>query len=92
VVCAAPGSKRFILTPLSDIDSNEFGKRFTKGFTDNAPKAEMSTHIPGVVRMGIIFSEQKKLLAGDTIVVNWIPGTATAHHTSHRRRFPSQAL
>ena len=44
---AAPGPKRFILTLLRDIDSNDFGKSFTQGFTQNASKAEMSKHIPG---------------------------------------------
>ena len=37
----------------------------------------MSKHIPGLVRMGQIFAEQKKLVAGDTIVVDWIPNTGT---------------
>ena len=53
---AAPGPKRMSITLLREIDSNELGKAFTKGFEDNAPKGEMSKLIPGLIRMGQIFS------------------------------------
>ena len=72
---AATGPKRLSITMLRDIDSNELGKAFTKGFEDNAPKGEMSKLIPGLVRMGQVFSDQKKLAAGDTFTNDWIPGT-----------------
>lgn len=71
---AATGPKRLSLTLLRDVDSNEFGKAFTKGFEENAPKGEMSKLIPGLIRMGEIFAGQKKLLAGDVINNDWIPG------------------
>ena len=72
---AATGPKRLMLTMLRDIDSNDFGKAFTKGFEENAPKGEMSKLIPGLIRMGQIFSDQKKLVVGDVITNDWIPGT-----------------
>lgn len=74
---AATGPKRMHVTMLRDIDSNELGKAFTKGFEENAPKGEMSKLIPGLVRMGQVFSDQKKLVAGDTFSMDWIPGTGT---------------
>lgn len=69
------GNKRISLTMLREIDSNELGKLFTRGVEDNAPKAEMSKLIPGLLRMSQIFSDQKKLLAGDSFTFEWIPGT-----------------
>lgn len=72
---AATGPKRMSLTMLRDIDSNELGKAFTKGFEDNAPKGEMVKLIPGLIRMGQVFSDQKKLVAGDIVTTDWIPGT-----------------
>lgn len=72
---AATGPKRMSLTMLRDIDSNELGKAFTKGFEDNAPKGEMAKLIPGLIRMGQVFSDQKKLMAGDIVTTDWIPGT-----------------
>lgn len=74
---AAPGAKRMSITLLREIDSNELGKAFTKGFEDNAPKGEMSKLIPGLIRMGQIFSDQKKMVAGENFTIDWIPGTGT---------------
>ena len=74
---AAPGPKRMSITLLREIDSNELGKAFTKGFKDNAPKGEMSKLIPGLIRMGQIFSDQKKMVAGENFTIDWIPGTGT---------------
>ena len=57
---AAPGAKRMSITLLRETDSNELGKSFTKAFEDNAPKTEMSRLIPGLLKMGQVFSDQKK--------------------------------
>ena len=74
---AVPGPKRISITMLRDIDSNELGKAFTKGFEENAPKGEFSKLIPGLVRMGQVFADQKKLVAGDNFTIDYIPGTGT---------------
>lgn len=74
---AAQGPKRISITMLREIDSNELGKAFTKAFQDNAPKTEMSRLIPGLIKMGQIFSDQKKLLANDDFSIDWIPGAGT---------------
>jgi hypothetical protein len=74
---AAPGPKRISITLLRDIESNELGKAFTKGFEENSPKNEMSKLIPGLIKMGQIFSDQKKLLTGENFTIDWIPGTGT---------------
>lgn len=74
---AATGPKRISITMLRDIDSNELGKAFTRGFEENAPRGEMTKLIPGLVRMGQVFADQKKLLAGETFTNDWIPGVGT---------------
>ena len=74
---AVPGPKRISITMLRDIDSNELGKAFTKGFEENAPKGEFSKLIPGLVRMGQVFADQKKLVTGDNFTIDFIPGTGT---------------
>ena len=74
---AAPGLKRMSITLLREIDSNELGKAFTKGFEENSPKSEMSKLIPGLIKMGQIFSDQKKMMAGENFTIDWIPGTGT---------------
>ena len=76
-VFATPGPKRMSITLLREIDSNELGKAFTKGFEENSPKNEMSKLIPGLIKMGQIFSDQKKMMAGENFTIDWIPGTGT---------------
>lgn len=76
-VLATPGAKRLHITMLREIDSNELGKLFTRGVQDNAPKAQMSKLIPGLIRMGQIFSDQKRLATGDVFTIDWVPGSGT---------------
>ena len=65
------------ITLLRETDSNELGKSFTKAFEENAPKTEMSRLIPDLPKMGQVFSDQKKLPAGESLTIDWIPGTGT---------------
>jgi hypothetical protein len=44
---------------------------------DNAPREEFSKSIPGTLRLADIFSARKKLLAGDSFFVDWVPGLGT---------------
>ena len=76
-VLAAPGPKRVAITMLRDIDANELGKLFTKGVEENSPRSEMVNLIPGLLRMGQMFADQKQLKAGDTFTIDWLPGTGT---------------
>lgn len=72
-----PGAKRITITMLRDIDSTELGKLFSRGIEDNMDKASFSKLVPGVLRMSQIFSDNKKLNAGDNFSIDWIPGTGT---------------
>jgi Chalcone isomerase-like len=74
-IIAMPGHKRISITMLREIDANELGKLFTRGVEDNEPRSEMSKLIPGLMRMSQIFTDQKKLAAGDNFNFDWIPGT-----------------
>lgn len=76
-VLAATGPKRMSLTMLRDIDAGELGKLFTKGVEDNTAKGEISKLIPGLVRMGQLFADQKNLKSGDNVLIDWVPGTGT---------------
>ena len=76
-VFATPGPKRISITLLREIDANELGKNFTRGLEDNTPRGEMAKLIPALIRMGQIFSDQKKLLPGENFTIDWIPGSGT---------------
>jgi hypothetical protein len=72
---AAPGPKRLTLTMLREVESGPFGKLLTRGVEDNVPKNEMSKLVPGLIRMGDIFTSVKVQNVGDVIYMDWIPGT-----------------
>ena len=74
---AMPGAKRMHIVMLRDIDSAELGKLFSRGIEDNMDKAAFSKLIPGVMRMSQLFSDRKKLSAGESFLIDWIPGTGT---------------
>ena len=76
-VLAAPGPRRLQIVMLRDIDANELGKLFTKGMEQNAPREEFSKSIAGILRMSDIFSTRKKLAAGESFAVEWLPGAGT---------------
>lgn len=77
-VLALPGRKRMTITMLREIDSAELGKLFARGMEDNMPdRSAFSRLIPGVMRMSDIFSRHKRLLAGETFTVDWVPGAGT---------------
>lgn len=76
-VLAMPGPKRMAITALRDVDSNELGKLFARGMEDNMDKAAFSKLIPGVIRMSDLFSKHKQLKAGESFMIDWVPGTGT---------------
>ena len=76
-VLSMPGAKRLDITMLREIDSSELGKLFSRGMEDNMDKKAFSKLIPGVMRMSQIFSDHKKLNAGDTFAIDWVPAAGT---------------
>lgn len=72
-----PGPKRLHVTMVRDIEANEFGKLLTRGMEDNTSKAEMSKLVPGLLKMSQLFSEHKKLAAGDSFTIDWVPGVGS---------------
>jgi hypothetical protein len=76
-VLASAGIKRLAITMLRDIDAGELGKLFVRGVEDNMEKAAFSRLVPGLMRMSQIFSDNRKLAAGDSFTIDWIPGAGT---------------
>jgi hypothetical protein len=74
-VLAGNGPMRLSLKMLRDIDAGEMGKLFVRGIEDNMDKATFSRLIPGLMRMSQIFSDNKRLAPGDSVTIDWIPGT-----------------
>lgn len=73
-VYAATGPKRVSITMLRKTDSAGLGKSFTRAFEENSTKEEMSKLIPGLIKLGEIFSDQRKMGPGESLTIDWIPG------------------
>ncbi|HEX6705153.1 MAG TPA: chalcone isomerase family protein [Albitalea sp.] len=76
-VLAASGPRRLHIVMLREIDANELGKLFTKGMEQNASRDEFSKVIPGVIKMGEIFSQRKKLATGEYFTIDYMPGVGS---------------
>jgi Chalcone isomerase-like len=76
-VYAAPGVKRLHVVMLRDIDGNELGKLFTDGMRKNATREEFGKSIPGTLKLAEMFATRKRLAAGESFTVDYIPGTGT---------------
>ncbi len=74
---AAPGPKLLQIVMLREIDGNELGKLFTKGMEQNVAREDFSKSITGIMRMSDVFSTRKKLTAGESFAVEWVPGSGT---------------
>jgi hypothetical protein len=74
---AAVGAKRIAITMLRDIDAGELGRLFTRGVEDNLDKSAFSRLIPGLLRMSQLFSQHHRLAAGDSLTLDWVPGSGT---------------
>ena len=74
---AAPGPKLQQIVMLREIDGNELGKLFTKGMEQNVAREDFSKSIPGIMRMSDVFSTRKKLAAGESFALEWVPGSGT---------------
>jgi hypothetical protein len=72
---AVPGPKRLTMTFLREIEAGPFGKLLTRGVEDNVPRSEISKLVPGLIRMSDIFTVNKLLVPGETVIIDWIPGT-----------------
>lgn len=72
-----PGPKRLRPTLVREIDVGGLGKLLYRGVEDNVGKSEISKLIPGLIKMGDLFSTHKKLLPGDTFTIDWVPGVGT---------------
>lgn len=77
VYAAINGPRRIHIVMLRDIDGNELGKLFTQGMEKNSPREIFAKSINGTIKMADLFSKRKKLAAGESFSVDWVPGTGT---------------
>lgn len=69
--------KRIQMVMQREVVSDELGKMFTRGIQDNLDKAKSARLMGAMMRMSDVFTEYKRLEAGDQITLDWVPGTGT---------------
>jgi hypothetical protein len=76
-VTAQPGPKRLSVTMVRDLDAADMSKALMSGIENNLGKEALSSLAPQLARMAQIFADQKKLVVGDSFLIDWIPGKGT---------------
>ena len=72
---ATDAPKRVRVVMLREIDSTELGNMFARAMEENAERGAMAKLVPGILRMSQVFSDFKRLNAGDSFQMDWVPGT-----------------
>jgi len=71
---ANTGAKRLEITMLREVDSAQLGRLFISGVQKNMAPGDMIKVMLELPRMGEIFSDNKSLLPGEQLVIDWLPG------------------
>lgn len=74
---AAPGAKRMSLTMLREIESADLSQAFAKGIHENNDAATLARLAASIQRLNHLFAQYAKLAPGDTIAIDFAPGTGT---------------
>jgi hypothetical protein len=76
-VTAQSGPKRLSVTMVRDLDAADMNKALMSGIENNLGKEALSSLAVPLARMGQIFTDQKKLVTGDSFLIDWFPGKGT---------------
>jgi hypothetical protein len=71
------GPRRLTLVMMREISSDDFGQSFMTGLNNNIDKAEKSRYVTQISKFGEMFTTIEGLKKGDTLHIDWIPGTGT---------------
>jgi hypothetical protein len=76
-VMKAEGPRRIHLTMMRDISSDDFGNAFMTGLNNNLDSKEKAKIVTQISKFGEMFSMLDSLKKGDTLDIDWIPGSGT---------------
>lgn len=71
------GPKKVHMVMYRDVSGAELGRNFAHHFEDNVSRAEFTASVNQIFRFGELFSNRKNMKAGDSISLEWVPGTGT---------------
>jgi hypothetical protein len=71
------GAKRLHAVALREVDADTLGRLFMKGISDNNPREDVARLLPSILQVSSLFTERRKLKAGDTFGFDHVPGQGT---------------
>nr|WP_315464864.1 chalcone isomerase family protein [uncultured Rhodoferax sp.] len=83
-VLAAKGPKRLRVSFVRETDATTLGKTMSQVMSDNLPREQFGKCIPGLIKLGELFAEKKKMGVGEMFTVDEIPGKATVISINHK--------
>lgn len=88
-------SRMLRVVMLRDIEGAELGRLLMQGMRNNASLDELGRSLPGVLRLGELFAEKKRLSKGESFAIEWLPSRGTRITINDRSTgllFPEPAL
>ena len=79
------GPRRVTLVMARDIASEDLGKAFMDGINENLDKAEKAKIVNQILKFGEMFAAVDDIKKGDTLHMDWIPGTGTVCELNGKR-------
>lgn len=76
-VYAAKGPKRMKVVFLRDTDASSFGKTMSDVMSDNLPREQFGKCIPGLIKLGEVFANKRKMAANEGYTLDELPGEGT---------------
>ena len=76
-VFTGKGPKRMHVSFLREVDATTLGKSLSQVMSDNLPRERFGKCIPGIVKLGEVFADKKKMGIGETYTLDEIPGKGT---------------
>ena len=76
-VYAAKGPKRLKVSFVRETDATTLGKTMSQVMSDNLPREQFGKCIPGLIKLGELFADKKKMGVGEMFTVDEIPAKAT---------------
>ncbi len=76
-VYASKGPKRLKVVFLRDIDASSLGKTMSEVMSDNLPREQFGKCIPGLIKLGEVFANKRKMVPGEGFTMDELPGEGT---------------
>ena len=84
-ILAMPGARRVAIVMRREVGSEEFGKAFLSGLTQNTDQAERNRLSAQLQKFGDLFTSIPELKKGDALTIDWIPNSGTLVQINGRK-------